>query len=66
MGRGLRFLLNIEKHEKKRMGKLKLGVILQRMAFFEHRKTRKTRMDKLKLGKTLAESAENADFTINF
>ena len=41
MGRGLRFLLNIEKHEKKRMGKLKLG-------------------------KTLAENAENADFTINF
>ena len=32
------------------MGKLKLGVILQRMAFFEHRKKRKKRMDKLKLG----------------
>ena len=43
------------------MGKLKLGVILQRMAFFEHRKKRKKRMDKLKLGKTLAESAENAE-----
>ena len=39
---------------------------LQIAVFFKHRKTRKTRKGKLKLGKTLAESAENADFTINF
>ena len=32
MGRGLRFLLNIEKHEKKRMGKLKLGKTLAESA----------------------------------
>ena len=45
------------------LGKLKLGFMLPRIVFFEHRKKRKTQKSKLKLGKTLAELA---DFTINF
>ena len=40
--------------------------ITNKLSIIEHRKTRKTRISKLKLGKTLAENAENADFTINF
>jgi len=44
MGRGLRFLLNIEKHEKKRMGKLKLGKTLAESAEIAER------FGKLKLG----------------